>query len=79
MKNRIVYAIAALAAATLTACHITACPITGPAGSENKNPTPTAKEVREVAKTTSVVELPAKASEIVKSAPEAERERVTEA
>ena len=76
MRNKIVYAIAVLAAATLTACHITACPVTGPAGSENENPTPTAKEVREVAKTTSVVELPAKASEIVKSVPEAERERI---
>ena len=77
MKNRIVYAIAALAAATLTACQMI-----GPAsaGSENENPTPTAKEVREVAKTTSMVELPAKASEIVKSVLEAEREkRVPEA
>ena len=43
---------------------------------ENENSPPTAKAVRAVAKTTSVVELPAKASEIVKSVPEAERERI---
>ncbi len=67
MKNRIVYAIVAVAATTLAAEVETV---------ENENPTPTAKAVREVAKTTSVVELPAKASEIVKSVPEAERERI---
>lgn len=67
MKNRIVYAIVAVAATTLTAGAVTV---------ENENPIPTAKAVREVAKTTSAVELPAKASEIVKSVPEAERERI---
>lgn len=67
MKNRIVYAIVAVAATTLAAEVETV---------DNENPTPTAKEVREVAKTTSVVELPAKASEIVKSVPEAEREKI---
>lgn len=67
MKNRIVYAIVAVAATTLAAEVETV---------ENENPTPTAKAVREVAKTTSVVELPAKASEIVKSVTEAERERI---
>ena len=67
MKNRIVYAIVAVVATTLAAEVETV---------ENENPTPTAKAVREVAKTTSVVELPAKASEIVKSVPEAERERI---
>lgn len=66
MKNRIVYAIMAVAAA-LTAGAVTV---------ENENPTPTAKAVREVAKTTPAVELPAKASEIVKSVSESERERI---
>lgn len=67
MQNKIVYAIVAAAATTLTASGITV---------KSENPTPTAKAVREVAKTTSAVELPAKASEIVKSAPETERERI---
>ena len=66
MKNRIVYAIMAVAA-VLTAGAVTV---------ENENPTPTAKAVREMAKTTPAVELPAKASEIVKSVSESERERI---
>ena len=67
MKNRIVCAIVIAAAATLTVGAVTV---------ENENSSPTAKAVRAMAKTTSVVELPAKASEIVKSVPEAERERI---
>lgn len=67
MKNRIVCAIVIAAATTLTVGAVTV---------ENENSPPTAKAVRAVAKTTSVVELPAKASEIVKSVPEAERERI---
>lgn len=66
MRNRIVCTIVVAAAA------LTAGAVTG----ENENPIPTAKAVRELAKTTSVVELPAKAGEIVKSVPEAERERI---
>ena len=67
MRNRIVCTIVVAAAANLTAGALTV---------ENGNPIPTAKAVRELAKTTSVVELPAKAGEIVKSVPEAERERI---
>lgn len=67
MKNRLTYAIVAVAATALTVDAVTL---------ENENPTPTAKAVREVAKTTSAVELPAKASEIVKSVSESEREKI---
>lgn len=67
MKNRLAYAIVAVATAALTAGAVTL---------ENEKPTPTAKAVREVAKTTSAVELPAKASEIVKSVSESEREKI---